>query len=133
MSEQLDEWRGDFGVARTDRNVLDWRTRVDAFRRILDGREIRSALEIGCNRGDNLAALHDIMGPGSHVAGAEPQDYARSIAARISPEISVIAGTIYDVPAEDRGRVFPELNLVGTGDLTVAEGFDQARWWLLER
>ena len=197
MSEQLDEWSGEFGTAYTDRNVVDWRTRVDAFRRILDGLAIRSVLEVGCNRGHNLVALHDILGPGSSVVGVEPQEHARSIAAGVSPHISVVAGTIYDIPFGDdafdlvltsgvlihvplpdlaaaiaelhrvsrryilsieyfadeetpieyRGRdnllwkrdfgahyshLFPALSLVSTGDLTLAEGFDQARWWLFE-
>jgi ubiquinone/menaquinone biosynthesis C-methylase UbiE len=30
-------------------------------------------------------------------------------------------------------RLFPALNLVGTGDLTAADGFDQARWWLFRQ
>jgi len=197
-NKQVDIWRGNFGSEYTDRNVVDWRTRVGVFRRLLSGLDIRSALEIGANRGHNLVALRDVLGEGSIVAGIEPQAYARSIAVEASPDIDVREGTIYDVPFgsgafdlvltsgvlihvppadldtaltevhrvsrryilaieyfadEDTGveyrghadllwkrdfgghyqRLFPALSLVSTGDLTAAEGFDQARWWLFER
>ena len=29
--------------------------------------------------------------------------------------------------------LFPDLTLLGSADLTLADGFDDARWWLLER
>lgn len=101
MNKQLDEWRGDFGKAYTDRNVVDWRTRVGTLRSILDGLEIASALEIGCNRGHNLVALRDILGPESTVAGVEPQEYARSFASRDCPDGDVRDGSVYSVPFGD--------------------------------
>lgn len=198
MDKQLDEWRGDFGKAYTDRNVVDWRTRVGALQGILGGLEIMSVLEIGCNRGHNLAALRDVLGPACSVAGVEPQEYARSIAHQDFPDSEVREGTVYSVPFEDatfdlvltsgvlihvpldrldtalsevrrlsrryvlaieyfaeeettieyRGhddllwkrdfgahyqRLFPALTLISTGDLTLEEGFDDARWWLFAR
>ena len=177
---------------------MEWESRVGTFRAILDGAEVGSVLEIGCNRGHNLVALSHILPPGSKIAGIEPQPHARSVAEQTSPGLDVRDGTIYEIPFDDRTfdlvftsgvlihvplarletalreihrvsrryilaieyfaeaettipyrghddllwkrdflshyRVlFPDLTLAGSGDLTLAEGFDDARWWLLEQ
>jgi hypothetical protein len=57
MNRQLDEWRGRFGDEYTDRNVVDWSTRVSLFREMLNGLRLRRILEIGCNRGHTLCVL----------------------------------------------------------------------------
>lgn len=90
MSTQLDAWRGDFGVAYTQRNQPDWRTRVEGFRRLIPG-DVTSVLEVGCNRGHNLLALRAL---GIDVRGVEPQDFARGIAE--NDGLDVHDGTVYD-------------------------------------
>ncbi len=91
MSTQLEAWKGEFGDAYTDRNIVDWRDRVPALEKILSGRVIRTALEIGCNRGHTLLALEHL---GISVTGIEPNPYARSIAQAAG--LLVSDGTVYD-------------------------------------
>lgn len=91
---QLQEWKGSFGRDYTDRNVVDWTDRYHGFRELLDGLVVGSVLEIGCNRGHNLDALHEL---GVNAYGVEPGDYARGIAQ--SRGLDVIAGDIYNIPA----------------------------------
>src|ERR1700690_2785240 len=54
MRNQLETWEGEFGVAYTDRNVVDPTARIEAFRTMVDGLDIARLLEVGCNRGHNL-------------------------------------------------------------------------------
>ncbi len=91
MTEQLNEWQGAFGEAYTDRNTVDWHERVPAFREILGPLVIRTALEVGCNRGHNLLALEHL---GISVVGVEPQAHARSIAQAAG--LLVTDGDIYE-------------------------------------
>ena len=102
MSEQLDDWRGEFGVAYTERNPLDWRTRVHAFTEMCGGLDIESALEVGCNRGHNLQTFAEILGPNARVEGVEPNPYARELAGEAQPAVRVIEGDIYALPVADR-------------------------------
>ncbi|TWT40404.1 hypothetical protein RAS1_41130 [Phycisphaerae bacterium RAS1] len=101
MSKQLCVWQGDFGVAYTDRNVVDWHTRFDAFRRILKGAAISSVLEVGCNRGHNLVALRELLGPEVEYTGVEPNAYARGIARQCDPEIRVVEGDVFSLPFDN--------------------------------
>ncbi len=72
MSSQLDRWTGEFGREYTDRNVVDWRTRVEGFRQMIPS-DVRTVFEVGANRGHNLAALREL---GLFPAGCEPNLYA---------------------------------------------------------
>ena len=54
MTRQVKVWEGEFGVAYTDRNTIDYRTRLPAFRSILSELSIKQVLEVGCDRGHNL-------------------------------------------------------------------------------
>ena len=101
MSDQLKVWESDFGTAYTDRNKADWQARVPVFRRILDGLPIRRVLEVGCNRGHNLVALADLLGPEAEVVAVEPNQYARETARASSPKIAVLRGNAYDLPVRD--------------------------------
>jgi pseudaminic acid biosynthesis-associated methylase len=101
VNEQLGRWEGDFGRAYTDRNVLDWRLTRAAFDAVLGGLGVRSVLEVGCNRGHNLATVHDILGPESDVVGVEPNRYALEFARRVSPAVSAIRGRVQDLPFKD--------------------------------
>jgi pseudaminic acid biosynthesis-associated methylase len=97
MTEQLDAWKGDFGKGYTDRNRLDWRRRVPAFRRMVEGLELRRVLEVGCNRGHNLAALRDVLGTGVQLVGVEPNPYARERA----EAGDIVDGDIFKLPFPD--------------------------------
>ena len=62
MTDQLEVWQGEFGVAYTDRNLVDWRLRLPAFRQMLDGLSLQRIVEVGCNRGHNLVLLTELLG-----------------------------------------------------------------------
>jgi pseudaminic acid biosynthesis-associated methylase len=76
---QLAHWSADFGDAYTERNVIDWQARVAGFREVLGDLDVRSILEVGCNRGHNLQALAHLR-PEAAIAGIEPNAHARAIA-----------------------------------------------------
>ncbi len=93
MSTQLEHWTGDFGRAYTDRNLVDWRTRISGFRKLIPV-DTSSVFEVGVNRGHNLQAIEwalDIP-----VAGCEPNSYARGIAERKG--LQVFEESVYDLP-----------------------------------
>lgn len=102
MTEQLQQWRGEFGVAYTDRNETDWRTRTKAFHRMLQDLEIRSVLEVGCNRGHNLVALRQILG-GVALAAVEPNPHALRVDRSATSAVAeVCAATVFELPFVDR-------------------------------
>lgn len=92
---QLERWRGDFGVAYTDRNQVDWRTRVDTLKEIVPT-DIRSVLEVGTNRGHNLLALEDAFSKRLRVFGVEPAEYARKQAREQG--LLVYNRSVYNLP-----------------------------------
>ena len=100
-TEQLAAWQGPFGDAYTDRNRIDWRVRYEAFRAILADLAIRRVLEVGCNRGHNLAALAEWLGPEAEITGVEPNDHALELARRAPPRVKAVSGTAFDLPFED--------------------------------
>ncbi|HEY7314144.1 MAG TPA: pseudaminic acid biosynthesis-associated methylase [Gemmataceae bacterium] len=100
MQSQLDIWKGDFGQAYTDRNHLDWRVRVLAFRQMLGEIKPRRVLEVGCNRGHNLVALREVLGREAELVGVEPNPYALELA-QGTGAATVVPGDIYCLPFED--------------------------------
>jgi pseudaminic acid biosynthesis-associated methylase len=80
MTQQLEMWSGEFGKQYTDRNQVDWRTVVPFLRPMVEGLSLSRVLEVGCNRGHNLRALREILGPGPELIGVEPGRYARELA-----------------------------------------------------
>jgi pseudaminic acid biosynthesis-associated methylase len=96
MTEQLDAWKGDFGKEYTERNMVDWRRRVPAFRQMVGGRSPRQVLEVGCNRGHNLVALSEVMGTGVEFVGVEPNEHARQLGVDLG--IQVVPGDIFALP-----------------------------------
>jgi len=98
---QLDVWRGDFGFAYTNRNVVDPTVRLPAFRTMLAGAHVKSVLEVGCNRGHNLATLAEVLGPDAGIAGLEPNDYARGFAAETAPGATLVYGHADALPFAD--------------------------------
>ncbi|OGV55815.1 MAG: hypothetical protein A2X49_11500 [Lentisphaerae bacterium GWF2_52_8] len=101
MSKQLEVWEGEFGKAYTDRNNVDWRQRLNAFTRMLANNEIKSVLEVGCNKGHNLVAISKVLGPESELVGLEPNRYAMDIAKQTCPGISFMHGNALDIPFKD--------------------------------
>ncbi len=89
MSSQLDRWTGEFGREYTDRNVVDWRSRVDGFRQMIPS-DVETAFEVGANRGHNLRALAELN---VVVEGCEPNEYARDVANEVA---NVCHCSVYD-------------------------------------
>jgi len=91
MTSQLERWQGEFGREYTDRNQVDWHTRVATLKRIIP-RDVASVLEVGCNRGHNLIALKSL---GLDAIGCEPGDYARLEA--VQQGLLVCGCSVYDL------------------------------------
>ena len=101
MTQQLDTWRGDFGQAYTDRNQIDWHSRLPGFREVLSGLTLPRVVEVGCNRGHNLIALAELLGESSEIVGIEPNRYARELARQASPKFGVLEGNGSELPFRD--------------------------------
>lgn len=101
MTHQLETWKGEFGNAYTDRNVIDWHTRLPAFRRMIEGLPLQRVLEVGCNRGHNLLALAEILGRSCEIVGIEPNCHALEYARAASTDIAVLDGHALDIPFKD--------------------------------
>lgn len=113
VTSQLERWRGEFGRAYTDRNVVDWRTRVESFRDIVRT-DSRSILEIGSNRGHNILALREACLPWDvAVVGVEPSAYARKVAWKEN-KVILLDGSIYDL-----GRFKHRFDLVFTSGVLI--------------
>jgi spore coat polysaccharide biosynthesis protein SpsF len=96
VNRQLEAWAGRFGREYTDRNHVDWTTRVDGFKEMLAAADpVGSVLEIGCNRGHNLHAIQHLL-PDAFVVGMEPNAYARDIAT--SSGFDVSSGNAHAIP-----------------------------------
>jgi len=112
MTRQLEAWQGEFGTAYTERNVIDWRIRLPAFRQMLEGLPIRRVLEVGCNRGHNLLALAEIVGQvpersgvdshaTSEIVGIDPNRHALEAARATSPFVAALQGHALELPFKD--------------------------------
>ncbi len=99
-TRQVGIWRGRFGREYTDRNVVDPAEKKAIFKKTFGGLRLKSALEVGCNRGHNLVALADLFG--IEPVGIEPNAYARRKARLADPRIAVLDGTIFDLPFRDK-------------------------------
>lgn len=101
MTEQLQEWQGDFGKAYTDRNAVDYKVRMPAWRKMVEGISLARVLEVGSNRAHNLAALREILGPETELFGIEPNAYAVGVARKNYPDVTVMGGNAFDLPFKD--------------------------------
>lgn len=99
-TSQLETWQGVFGDAYTDRNTVAWQSRRTAFQAMLDGLQLQRIVEIGSNRGHNLAALQTIF-PDTELFGIEPNCHARATACRETRGIYVLPGNASDLPFKD--------------------------------
>lgn len=100
MTKQLETWQGEFGTTYTDRNLVDWQTRVAAFQTMLAGLSLARVLEVGCNRGHNLALLTELLGD-CEVIGVEPNPHALALARQAAPRAGVLSGNALDLPFKD--------------------------------
>jgi pseudaminic acid biosynthesis-associated methylase len=104
------EWMGEFGKEYTDRNVVDWKTRLPGLREIFNELTPNRVPEVGCNRGHNLVALRAIW-PDSQFAAVEPNPYAVSLAREANPQAAIFQADAFDLPLKD-----------GWADLAIACG-----------
>lgn len=106
-SEQLGNWRGDFGNDYVDRNLPTAKvmaSRLKMWSRILEsfGSDTpRSILEVGCNVGLNLRALSALSS--AELFGLEPNGKARAklVGDKVVPESHVKEGFSTLLPFED--------------------------------
>lgn len=112
-TEQIREWKGDFGRAYTDRNTFDpagldtlWRNNCGVARSELNRRFLQgvpadaSILEVGCNVGNQLLMLHE-MGY-RNLYGIEIQSYAVRLAQERVPSATIVEASALDIPHSDR-------------------------------
>jgi pseudaminic acid biosynthesis-associated methylase len=88
---QLATWTGDFGDEYAERNAFaEWRLipGVEAFRRMLSGREVDSVLEVGCNVGLNLIFINALFDGRVKLYGVEPNPKAYQTLRR-QPQITL--------------------------------------------
>jgi len=76
MNKQLETWKSKFGEDWTDRNPVDPKTRVVAFKRMIGDLTIKSIVEIGCGAGHNLICLSKGVNPNYSLVGVDPSLYA---------------------------------------------------------
>jgi pseudaminic acid biosynthesis-associated methylase len=104
----LDElWQGSFGDEYTERNAEAGAGRERFWRELLDGLDVRTALEVGCNRGPNLAWLAQLLGA-ANVAGVDVNRTALAAAAAVAPgaRLEVAAGQALPFADEEFDLVF---------------------------
>lgn len=82
-----DLWRGEFGDAYTDRNQVNWQSRIPFWERIVRVTGARSAFEVGCNAGWNLSALKSAADFPIRVAGSDVNEHALEQAAAAGLEV----------------------------------------------
>lgn len=99
-TKQLKIWQSDFGDAYTDRNVILPADRLPGFERMVGGLELSNILEVGCNRGHNLAVLTSLF-PQANIVGIEPNRKARELARTRNAEVKVLDGSIFKIPYPD--------------------------------
>lgn len=96
---QLCRWQAEFGDAYTERNLVDWQTRSEAWRTMLDHLHLRSVVEVGCNRGHNLRAIRELDLPVDRMWGIEPN--AKALQMARSGGVPVLSGNIFELPFAD--------------------------------
>lgn len=99
MDEQIKIWKGEFGNAYTDRCDISYMSKVGHFKEMIAGLDLRSILEVGCNRGINLLALRHLLGDKVKIQGVEPNEYAAGLAR--DQGFTIYDGAIYKLPFPD--------------------------------
>lgn len=112
ITEQMQEWAGQFGKDYTDRNALSLeemetlyeksygQTRTELNERFLKGidRSIR-ILEVGSNVGNQLLCLQRVGF--NDLYGIELQSYAVELSKSRTRRINIIEGSAFDIPYKD--------------------------------
>lgn len=91
---------------------MDYRKLLPAFEAMLKGCELKSVLEVGCNRGYNLRALQDLYA--CSLYGVEPNPYALARARELSEKFCLVEGSIYALPFRNS-----EMDLVLTSGVLI--------------
>ena len=68
---------------------------------MLEGLALGASLEVGCNRGHNLPAVRNVVGPDCAIAAVEPNAYARRLAAALDKDFCVTDGSVCALPYGD--------------------------------
>lgn len=113
MTDTADFWTGDFGAAYLERNQIDYRTRMDFFREVLNLTGADSVLEVGCNKGHNLQALAAVK-PELELAGCDINRAAAELAQKALPEAFIL-----DVGATDLDQFGITFDLVFTAGVLI--------------
>ena len=98
-------WEKEFGNAYTDRKLKvhesEGKARESFWSDLLNRvPEIESVLEIGCNAGMNLEAIHK-ANPNLEITGIEPNRYALEKAVEISKgRYKVLEGNVFEIPPD---------------------------------
>ena len=119
-AERLERfWAGEFGDAYTERN----RGSIDRrgfWSSLVAAHSFASALEIGCNVGENLLALSELVAAGS-LAGVDVNDGALAVARAALPEADLRLAAARRLPFDDRAfdLVFTAMVLIHQPDETL--------------
>lgn len=145
-TKQLQEWSSQFGYDYMERNDLaDWKIElgVEAFRRMIGGRELGSILEVGSNIGLNLVYIDTLFQGKVDLHAVEPNKKAFerlqgnkiNLAASWNcdgfniplPDASVdlvfTNGVLIHVAPEDLGRIIDEIVRVSRKYVLCSEYF----------
>jgi pseudaminic acid biosynthesis-associated methylase len=119
-AERLEElWAGDFGDAYTKRNrgSID---RSEFWRVLITAHPFANALEVGCNVGDNLLTLGELLGPGA-LAGVDVNKRALATARAALPEADLRHVAARELPFPDGAfeLVFTAMVLIHQPDETL--------------
>jgi pseudaminic acid biosynthesis-associated methylase len=90
------KWAGSYGNKYTDRCGVNYKDRIDIFKKLLSGLQLNSILEVGCNRGHNIRAIKETKI--SEIRGVEINKYSIDQA---FDKIDIIKGSIYNIPFVD--------------------------------
>lgn len=146
----MNPWAGPMGAEYATRNVHDTDERARAFTSILDSQPgIRSAVELGCGRGTNLAALRRAL-PAAPLIGVEINQHAYDLACALFPvatnpvvglyctdilaagdafcsamrsDLALTCGLLIHIPPERLPRAYEVLDLVGRRWILMCEYF----------
>ena len=102
-TDQEKFWAGDFGNQYTDRNwgEIEVASRKAFFSKILERTNgVKSALELGSNRGINLISLGDLI-PDIKMQAVEINKMAADECSKIK-NVSVFNGSAFDFPVKDK-------------------------------
>jgi pseudaminic acid biosynthesis-associated methylase len=121
-AERLEQlWAGDFGNEYTERN----RGSIDRsafWSALFEAHRFRTALEVGCNVGDNLLALRELIGEEA-LAGVDVNEGALAVARRALPRADLRRATAKQLPFADGSfeLVFTAMVLIHQPDETLGD------------